>query len=399
MANKAEVVATVQETLSKFHCDICNKGYANVAQWEEHLLSYGHNHAKRKKEVAMQSRSIRNNADEINKRREKEKKREQKELERILKATGGSLPTAASTSSASSSGSIPLSAAGAAPAAPPAEKKKGGFFKIANSSTPVPPPPISQPALPPPPPPPDSTYAPPPPPPSFGAVQPPPPPPPVTNAPLSSSAPKFTSSKDSNLKSTWTSWKPPVPTIAPTIPSNAAQAVQPNNAPGQASTWRPTAAPGLHPLLASEISSSPSTGQRSVQSGNPTGNRWQGAARDQRNDFFRKEGERSHSPYELPTAASTINTTRAPKGMSFVSATTSRPSPMAQGGQASGAAKPAGISLAGNAPVRKKALDMNDDEDEEDEGSGMPLPTGRPKARMPVGGGARGKIGFGNMGR
>lgn len=85
--------------------------------------------------------------------------------------------------------------------------------------------------------------------------------------------------------------------------------------------------------------------------------------------------------------------------MSFVSASTSRPVPMVQGSRISEVAKPAGISLAGNAPTRKKALDMHDDDEDEDGDSGMPLPTGRPKARMPVGGNARGKIGFGSMGR
>jgi hypothetical protein len=43
---------------------------------------------------------------------------------------------------------------------------------------------------------------------------------------------------------------------------------------------------------------------------------------------------------------------------------------------------------------------QDDDEDDEEGPSGMPLPTGRPKARMPGfagGGNQRGKIGFGSI--
>lgn len=394
VATKAEVVAVVQETLSKFYCDICSKGYANVAQWEEHLLSYGHNHAKRKKEVAAQSRSIKNNADEINKRREKEKKREQKELERILKATGGSLPSSAP----SGSGAPPLSSSAKAPAAPPAEKKKGGFFKV--SGTPVPP--LDLPQQPPPPPP-DANI--PPPPPASHDLPPPPPPPPAStaSASLAGSAPKFTSSKTSNLKSTWNTWQPPPPTILPNIPAPPPSKSTSSTAFGPSSTWKPTSAPALHPLLAGE-SNVASTSADAPLSEVGKGGRWHVQPRDQRNDFFQqRKDERSDSPYELPTAASSINTQRMPKEMSFVSASTSSKPSTPSGLQTNPAlAKAPGISLAGSAPARKKALDMMADEDDEtDESSGMPLPTGRPKARMsgPPGSAFKGKIGFGSMGR
>lgn len=385
MATKAETVAIVQETLSKFYCDICSKGYANVAQWEEHLLSYGHNHAKRKKEVAAQSRSIRNNADEINKRREKEKKREQKELERILKATGGGLPA---NSGPSGSGAPPLSAAVKPPAVPPAEKKKGGFFKVSGAPMPPPsvptqplPPPLSDANIPPHPPPSDEN--------------PPPPPPPPATTSLADSAPRFTSSKSSNLKSTWTTWQPPPPTITPTIPAPP-PSFSSNAASGPSRTWKPTSAPALHPLLAGDMTSS-SPSSRNPQEASKSG-RWQAPPRDQRNDFFNREEARSDSPYELPTSASSVNTTRLAKGMSFVSAgASSRPASTSSAPSVNVPPKAPGISLAGNAPARRKALDMMADDDEDGEDmSGMPLPTGRPKARMP---GPPGKIGFGNIGR
>lgn len=363
-----------------------------MAQWEEHLLSYGHNHAKRKKEVAAQSRSIKNNADEINKRREKEKKREQKELERILKATGGSLPSSA----ASGSGAPPLSSATKLPAAPSAEKKKGGFFKV--SGTPAPP--LDLPQQPPPPPP--DASIPPPPPASHDAPPPPPRPSASTaSASLADSAPKFTSSKTSSLKSTWNTWQPPPPTILPNIPPPPPSNPTSSTAFGPSSTWKLTSAPALHPLLAGEgnAASTPADAPSAGKSG-----RWHAPSRDQRNDFFQqRKDERSDSPYDLPTAASSISTQRMPKGMSFVSASTSSRPSTPSGLQTNPTlAKAPGISLAGNAPARKKALDMMADEDDEaEESSGMPLPTGRPKARMsgPPGSAFKGKIGFGSMGR
>lgn len=377
VATKAEVSAAVQQSLSKFHCDICNKGYANVAQWEEHLLSYGHNHAKRKKEVAMQSRSNKNTADEVNKRREKEKKREQKELERMMKAVGGpSTQTSQATGSSSTGSAAALSAAPKMPVLPAnGEMKKGGFFKVATSSQPPPPPTASS-----------STNSVPPPPPPSSSPAPPPPPPPMADAPSPSLgdrarvAPRFTSSAASSLASTW---KGP-PTIAPVIQAATAQSTQ-----QYARSWKPTAAPALHPLLAGNSpqgAASPNNAEPVQRSGGwqGAGNNWKNKVKDQRNDLFKRDGTSSNPGFELPTAASSINTSRAPKAMTFVSSS-SKPSAtdISNATSSNMASKTPSVSLAGTAFQKRRPLDMNADDDEDEEESGMPLPTGRPRAGLP----------------
>ena len=342
MASKAETKAMVQDTLAKFYCDICSKGYANVGQWEEHIQSYGHNHAKRKHELAMQSRNNKNKVDEVNKRREKEKKREQQELERMVKAAGGVLPGNASSSSAMAT----LPKAQAAPsddsaqAAAPASKK-GGFFKVAGSSAPaVAPSP--------------TTAAPPPPPDNRSPLPPPPPSMPRESTQQPQSAPRFASSSSSSLASTFVGPPPPIAT-------SSARA-------DLAREWKPSNAPALHPLLSGVSEASTSYAKPKE-------------IRSQRNDFFKKAEVSASAglPHELPTAASSQRfAAKTPKGMSFVPSASTSHKPGAS------TASPA-MSLA-KGPPKKKALDMGDD-DEEEEGIGA-LPTGRPKAQ-------KGKIGFG----
>ena len=322
----------MQDTLAKFYCDICSKGYANVRQWEEHIQSYGHNHAKRKHELALQSRNNKNKADEVNKRREKEKRREQQELERMVKAAGGVLPS-------SSAGATPKeqstpSTEGTQAGAP----KKAGFFKVAASTTAVAPP-LPQGA--------------PPAPPSEASA--PPPPPPEMNVRPATLAPRFASSSSSSLASTFTG------AIPPSQPGN-------QTASELAREWRPSNAPSLHPLLAGDVQASGTYAKPNE-------------IRSQRNDFFRKEGgpARADEPHEVPTAASSQRFSAKPsKSMAFV------PSAGASNKPTASTSSPA-MSL-GKAQPKKKALDMGSGDEEQEEN--VSLPTGRPKAQ-------KGKIGFG----
>lgn len=337
VASKAEIKAGVQDTLAKFYCDICSKGYANVKQWEEHIQSYGHNHAKRKHELAMQSRSNKNKIDEVNKRREKEKRREQQELERMVKAAGGVMPVhPAPPVVAVANASAPKGESGS-PVAEPAVPKKTGFFKVAGATTIPPASSIPQ-----------FKYQPQPPQPSTDAPR-------LPSAPsqtITASPPRFTSSSASSLASTFAS-----STRSPTLTRPEISA--------SAHAWKPLNAPELHPLLAGNVST-PSTFAKPKD------------IRSQRNDLFKRGGGPADTrPYEIPTAASSQGVSKAPKGMSFVpSAGSMRPG-------ATQAASPA-MSLNKVVP-KKKALDMG--EDEENEGEADLLPTGRPKAQ-------KGRIGF-----
>lgn len=73
------------DRLKTFHCSICDKGYANISQFEEHERSYAHHHARR----ALEAKQAKKSGNEsIESKREKERKREEKELKRMAKAVG-----------------------------------------------------------------------------------------------------------------------------------------------------------------------------------------------------------------------------------------------------------------------------------------------------------------------
>lgn len=338
MASKSEIKAMIQDTLAKFYCDICSKGYANVRQWEEHINSYGHNHAKRKHELAMQSRNNKNNVDEVSRRREKEKRREQQELERMVKAAGGKVPVVAASGSAGG----PLARKEPADSSTqPAPPKRTGFFKIAGASTAPPPAPTSV----------------------------PPPPPALDDSATSESkrsggpvsgdtamrpaqAPRFAASSTSSLASTFAAG-------TPSTPAQASQLAQ---------GWRPLNAPQLHPLLASDSTNAVSHAKPQARD-----------VRNNRNDLFKKAARSEPTDaYEVQTAASSQGPAKQAKSMAFV------PSMGASSKPGLATMSPA-ISF-GKAAPKKQVLDMGDEEEDDD---GMAsLPTGRPKAQQ-------GKITFG----
>ncbi|EGG07611.1 uncharacterized protein MELLADRAFT_62380 [Melampsora larici-populina 98AG31] len=74
-----------EDRLKSFYCSICDKGYTNISQFEEHERSYAHHHARR----ALEAKQAKKSGNEsIESRREKERKREEKELKRMAKAVG-----------------------------------------------------------------------------------------------------------------------------------------------------------------------------------------------------------------------------------------------------------------------------------------------------------------------
>jgi len=83
VAKKAALTNELQESIRHFHCELCDKGYKNVRQWDEHERSYEHNHKKRFKEMQANQRTAAFNSGDIDRRREKERKREEKEMRRL----------------------------------------------------------------------------------------------------------------------------------------------------------------------------------------------------------------------------------------------------------------------------------------------------------------------------
>lgn len=322
----------------------------------------------------MQSKDAKNNAEEVNKRREKEKRREQMELERMLKAAGGK--SSAFTSSGGSIGKIaatPTPGPLEAPQVPKPAEKRGGFFKVASvsasvaqhgdprSGPPAPVPPTPATSMPPPPP--------------SSAPQPPPPPGPSGES-TRAAAPRFTQSA-----SLAASFKPSHGEAVNGRSTSTEQSAR-------ASRWGPVQT--LHPLLSGMPSASTITIRKPEE------------VRKSRNNFF--EGDAvpsSKGSFEIATHASTVNTHRQPKGMQFVSAggvqvskgSSNIPNSQAAPATVAGSNRPL-LSLASTAPAKKKPLAMDDDDEAHDE-LPLSLPTGRLKAQMPRGS----QLGFGKVPR
>ncbi|KAI0724348.1 hypothetical protein C8T65DRAFT_704233 [Cerioporus squamosus] len=88
VARRAAVQSEISSVLRPFYCEVCEKQFQNVAQYDEHTNSYAHHHKVRFRDMQAAQRASRNTEEEVNKRKEKERKREEKELRKIAKAAG-----------------------------------------------------------------------------------------------------------------------------------------------------------------------------------------------------------------------------------------------------------------------------------------------------------------------
>ncbi|KAJ3341586.1 cytosolic leucyl tRNA synthetase [Gonapodya sp. JEL0774] len=91
-AHRAASIRREVNTINRvFRCDLCDKQYTKVSEYDNHLSSYDHHHRKRMKElkeVEAKNRNIQA-AEDRKKREERDKLREQRELAKLLKAGGG----------------------------------------------------------------------------------------------------------------------------------------------------------------------------------------------------------------------------------------------------------------------------------------------------------------------
>ncbi|KAI0824138.1 hypothetical protein BC628DRAFT_1379977 [Trametes gibbosa] len=136
VARRAAVQSEISTVLRPFYCEVCEKQFQNVAQYDEHTNSYAHHHKVRFRDMQASQRASRNTKEEVDKRKEKERKREEKELRKIAKAAGVKMTKPP----------IALAPAGGAPT--PAEPKPSGFKKsgwatvaasASNETAPIPP--------------------------------------------------------------------------------------------------------------------------------------------------------------------------------------------------------------------------------------------------------------------
>ncbi|TBU35043.1 hypothetical protein BD311DRAFT_624846, partial [Dichomitus squalens] len=141
VARRAAVQSEISSVLRPFYCEVCEKQFKNVAQYDEHTNSYAHHHKVRFRDMQLAQRASRNTEEEINKRKEKERKREEKELRKIAKAAGVKMakPPVAIAAVVEAS-SVPAGSAG-----PSGNLKKGGWATVTTPSANTPSPPAEPP--------------------------------------------------------------------------------------------------------------------------------------------------------------------------------------------------------------------------------------------------------------
>ncbi|KZT74816.1 hypothetical protein DAEQUDRAFT_7917 [Daedalea quercina L-15889] len=88
VARRAAVQSEISTTLKAFYCELCDKQFQNVAQYDEHTNSYAHHHKARFRDMQLAARASRHTQEELDRRKEKERKREEKELRKVAKAAG-----------------------------------------------------------------------------------------------------------------------------------------------------------------------------------------------------------------------------------------------------------------------------------------------------------------------
>ncbi|KAL0950882.1 hypothetical protein HGRIS_007641 [Hohenbuehelia grisea] len=95
VARRTALDTEISSTLRAFYCELCDKQFKNVAQYDEHTNSYAHHHKARLKDMQANARII--PREELDRRKEKERKREEKELRKIAAAAGIKMPKSAAT--------------------------------------------------------------------------------------------------------------------------------------------------------------------------------------------------------------------------------------------------------------------------------------------------------------
>ncbi|KAF7789867.1 hypothetical protein EIP86_000815 [Pleurotus ostreatoroseus] len=139
VAKRAAVQSEISSVLKPFYCELCDKQFKNVAQYDEHTNSYAHHHKARFRDMqAAQKASFGGSQEDVERRKEKERKREEKELRKIAKAAGIKM-----TKPAQALAPTPASAPPDDPAAG-SEKasgfKKSGWATVGDTAPPPPPP-------------------------------------------------------------------------------------------------------------------------------------------------------------------------------------------------------------------------------------------------------------------
>ena len=133
MAKRAAVQSEISSVLRAFYCELCDKQFQTVAQYDEHTNSYAHHHKARFRDMqAAQKATFGASAEE---RKEKERKREEKELRKLAKAAGIKLTKPATSSTAATAAAQPATGAiGESSEQKPTGFKKSGWATVGPTS-------------------------------------------------------------------------------------------------------------------------------------------------------------------------------------------------------------------------------------------------------------------------
>lgn len=83
---KQAIEKELQQVKRAFYCELCDKQYKKVSEYDQHLQSYDHHHKKRFKDMKETTRNSVLNQSEREKKLARERKREEKELKRMQDA-------------------------------------------------------------------------------------------------------------------------------------------------------------------------------------------------------------------------------------------------------------------------------------------------------------------------
>lgn len=83
---KMAIAKELEDVKRAFYCELCDKQYKKISEYEQHLQSYDHHHKKRFKDMKEATRNSSVKQSEREKKMAREKKREERELKRMQDA-------------------------------------------------------------------------------------------------------------------------------------------------------------------------------------------------------------------------------------------------------------------------------------------------------------------------
>ncbi|CEG72018.1 hypothetical protein RMATCC62417_07647 [Rhizopus microsporus] len=129
---KQAIMKELEQVKRMFYCELCDKQYNKISEYEQHLQSYDHHHKKRFKEMKESTRNSELNQSERERRLAREKKREERELKRMQEAIQKKIGTTSATSTA-----LPMSTVQADKGswtAAPSLTQSGGWTNVPSST-------------------------------------------------------------------------------------------------------------------------------------------------------------------------------------------------------------------------------------------------------------------------